>query len=246
MNRDRSTVDALTADIKSLAGASTADLVGIAAGGAFTAQELGDLGARFGPVQSVIVLAQRIVDPIQTVRFRSGAGYDDSRVAASFADAMLRDACWRAVEILRDAGCRAAIARNLRYGADDPRHHLSYKKAGVLAGLGAFGRSQLLIHPAWGPWLRLRVVVTDAALPPDAPIDLSPCYGCRLCVEACPSGALAEEGFDRAACENFYGEPASHTVAQLSPNGYINCEECMRACPVGAAPPRFAAGVGKP
>ena len=229
----------LARKIKSLAGASTADRIGIAPGSAFTPDELGDLGRGFGPVRSVVVLAQRIVDPVQTVRFRSAVTYDDSRVAASFADAMLRDACWRVVGILRDAGCRAVIARNLRYGADEPRHRLSYKKAGVLAGLGAFGKSQLLIHPEWGPWLWLRAVVTDAALPADAPIDFAPCEDCRACVAACPAGAIRDDGFNRAACEGFYQDRASPTAQRLSRHGYINCEECMRACPVGPAPPRL-------
>ncbi|HUX24808.1 MAG TPA: type II toxin-antitoxin system RelE/ParE family toxin [Burkholderiales bacterium] len=67
---------------QSLAGASTADLVGIAPGEAFSAEELGDLGRQFGPVQSVIVLAQHIVDPIQLVRFHASGAYEDSRIAA--------------------------------------------------------------------------------------------------------------------------------------------------------------------
>ena len=229
----------LAAEIKALAGASTADRIGIAPGSAFTPDELGELGREFGPVRSVVVLAQRIVDPVQTVRFRSALTYDDSRVAASFADAMLRDACWRVVGILGDAGYRAVIARNLRYGADEPRHRLSYKKAGVLAGLGAFGKSQLLIHPEWGPWLWLRTVVTDAALPADAPIDFAPCEQCGLCVAACPVGALADDRFDAASCEGLYSERGAPTVVGLSPHGQINCEECMRACPVGPAPPRL-------
>ena len=124
-----------------------ADLVGIAPGSEFSAEELGELGEAFGEVNSVLVLAQHIIDPIQTVRFYRGPVYQESLVATSFADAMLRDACWRAAEMLEVAGWKAAIPRNLRYGAPDPRHNVSYKKAAVLAGFGAFGRNQLLIHP---------------------------------------------------------------------------------------------------
>jgi len=227
--------------IKGLAGASTADLVGIAPGEAFSEEEAGELGAQFGPIRSVIVLAQHIVDPVQLVRFYAGGTYGDSLVAASFGDALLRDACWRVVEILREAGHRAAVLRNQRYGVDDPRHSISYKKAGVLAGLGAFGKSQLLIHPKWGPWIWLRAVVTDARLAPDARIPFTPCDGCRLCIEACPAGALSEGGFDRESCERFGGdmEARSRTVLRLSPFGQISSEECMRACPIGAPPPRL-------
>jgi epoxyqueuosine reductase QueG len=233
----------MTADlrekIKALAGHSTADLIGIAPGSAFSAEELGELGEGFGEVRSVIVLVQHIVDPIQTVRFQSSLRYRDSSVAASFGDALLRNTCWVVVEILRSAGHQAAIPRNLRYGDAPPTHSLSYKKAGVLAGLGAFGKNQLLIHPEWGPWLWLRTVITDAILPPDAPLDFSPCRECYLCAEACPCGAITESGFNRNACEIPHGEKStSHpSMIRLSPMGQINCEKCMRACPIGVAPP---------
>jgi ferredoxin len=232
----------LAVRIKSLAGASTADLVGIAPASAFSDEEMGDLGRSLGPIRSLVVLALHIVDPIQTVRFYSAPAYGDSAIALSFGDAMLRDACWRAVGILRDAGYRAAVARNLRYGASDARHGISYKKAAVLAGFGAAGRSNLLLHPEWGSWLYLRVVVTDAALEAGEQLAFSPCDGCDLCVAACPAGALSGGRFDRARCEGFYRQVGASPrgARALSPHSPVNCEECMRACPVGAAPPRLA------
>jgi len=83
-----------------------ADLVGIALGEAFSQEELGGLGQAFGPIRTTIVLAQRIVDAVQMVRFHSGETYQESRIATVFADAMLGDACWRVVEVLRQAGHR--------------------------------------------------------------------------------------------------------------------------------------------
>jgi len=236
-------LEQLAAQVKSLAGNSTADLIGIAPGSEFSAEELGELGEAFGEVKSVVVLAQRIIDPIQTVRFQTAPSYRESRISTSFADAMLRDACWRAAHILEAAGWKAAILRNMRYGAPDPRHKISYKKAAVLAGFGAFGRNQLLIHPEWGPWLMLRAVVTDAPLPPDKRLDFSPCDGCGRCLELCPTGALSEDGIDRETCQRSVGEePEGSTVLRLSPHGRVNCEECVRACPVGEAPPRLTMG----
>jgi epoxyqueuosine reductase QueG len=228
----------LAAALKALAGASTADLVAVAPGEAFSEEELGDLGRAFGPVRAVVVLAQRLVDPVQLLHYRSHDSYQESAVVASFADAMLRDACWRAVERLEQAGYRATIARNLRYADGAPRHHLSFKKAAALAGLGAFGRNQLLIHPEWGPWLRLRVVVTDAPLPADQPLSFSPCTGCEACLQVCPVGALSEHGFARPVCEDYYNlDPDQEGgSARVSERGRHNCDECMRACPVGKAP----------
>jgi epoxyqueuosine reductase QueG len=229
----------LSARIKAFAGASTADEIDIAPGDAFSEEELGDLGRSFGPVRAVVVLAQRIVDPVQTVRYLGRRLDRRPDIAASLGDALLRDACWRVVEVLRGAGAKAAIPRNMRYGAQEPSHRISYKKAGVLAGLGTFGRNQLLIHPEWGPWLHLRTVITDAPLPASWPLTITPCSDCDACLFACPSGALSEEGIDREVCRNRVGENGVPLDRRLSPFGQINCEECLRACPVGIAPPRL-------
>jgi epoxyqueuosine reductase QueG len=241
MTAESQSMEELARSIKGLAGASTADLVGIAPGSEFSAAELGELGEAFGEVKSIVVLAQRIVDPVQMVRFYAGQAYQESHVATSFADAMLKSTCWQVVEVLHQAGVRAAAPRNLRYGDAAPRHSLSFKKAAVLAGFGAFGRNQLVIHPKWGPWMMLRTVVTDAPLPPDAPMDFAPCDHCSRCLQACPAGALSENGIDRDACRDQAGYVRqSSTVIRLSPHGRINCDECLRACPIGAAPPRLA------
>lgn len=228
--------DELVDTIKSLAGASTADLIGVAPGNEFSAEELGELGAQFGEVKAIVLLAQHIVDPVQMVRFESGRG---PRIDTCLADATLLDACWRAVGIIRSAGYKAAVPRGLRYSPSDPQHSLSFKKAGVLAGLGAFGKSQLLIHPEWGPWMRMRAVTTDAPLAPDEPVEFWPCEGCGRCIEACPPGALSEDGIDGDVCCGVVGNVDAPSVIGLSALGKVNCEECMRACPVGEAPPRL-------
>ncbi len=228
----------LVAALQGLAGNSTADLVGIAPGGAFEPEELGEFGASFGKVRAVVVLAQRIVDPVQTLRFRSGERCKGGRIVGSFGDAMLRAACRQALDILRQAGYRAA-APNLNYGEQEAPHKLSYKKAAVLAGLAAFGRSQLAIHPEWGPWMYLRAIITEAPLPPDQPLDFSPCDTCEgHCYQACPSGALTANGIERSRCRPHDGESAP----AISTHGHLNCEECLRACPIGIAPPRLQLG----
>lgn len=79
---------------------------------------------------------------------------------------------------------------------------ISHKPVAVAAGLGRMGLHRNVIHPKFGNFLLLGTVVVD--LEPEArasPLDFNPCFECKLCVAACPTGAIAPDGhFDFGAC----------------------------------------------
>lgn len=79
---------------------------------------------------------------------------------------------------------------------------VSHKPIAVAAGLGVMGIHRNVIHPRFGSFVLLGTVLTDAALAEDAaPLDFNPCLECKLCVAACPVGAIAPDGrFDFTAC----------------------------------------------
>ncbi|MCK7514949.1 MAG: hypothetical protein MZV70_70390 [Desulfobacterales bacterium] len=52
---------------------------------------------------------------------------------------------------------------------DNQKAHLSHKHVGRAAGLGWFGRNNLLVNPGLGSRFRLVTVLTDMPLEPDAP-----------------------------------------------------------------------------
>lgn len=78
---------------------------------------------------------------------------------------------------------------------------VSHKPVAVAAGLGRMGIHRNVIHPTFGSFIILGTVLIDAEVDePSAPIDYNPCLGCKLCIAACPVGAIAEDGFNFSSC----------------------------------------------
>lgn len=79
---------------------------------------------------------------------------------------------------------------------------VSHKPIAVAAGLGHMGIHRNVIHPKFGNFILLGTVLVDAVVTEYThPIDYNPCLECRLCVSACPVGAIAPDGhFNFSAC----------------------------------------------
>jgi len=79
---------------------------------------------------------------------------------------------------------------------------VSHKPVAVEAGLGHMGIHRNLIHPKFGNFVLLGTVLMDCeANAYDHPIDYNPCLECKLCVAACPVGAIGPEGsFNFSSC----------------------------------------------
>jgi len=79
---------------------------------------------------------------------------------------------------------------------------VSHKPVAVAAGLGRMGIHRNLIHPKFGNFVLLGTLVTEAEVTDyDQAIDYNPCLQCKLCVAACPVGAIGADGhFDFSAC----------------------------------------------
>jgi len=79
---------------------------------------------------------------------------------------------------------------------------VSHKTAAVAAGMGQMGINRNVIHPKFGNFILLGTVLTEAEIDLyDRPVDYNPCVECKLCVAACPVGAIAPDGyFNFSAC----------------------------------------------
>ena len=61
-----------------------------------------------------------------------------------------------------------------------------------------------VIHPKFGNFILLDTILIDAEISAyGKPIDYNPCFSCKLCVAACPVGAIGTDGyFNFSACFN--------------------------------------------
>ena len=79
---------------------------------------------------------------------------------------------------------------------------VAHKPVAVAAGLGVMGIHRNVIHPRFGNFILLGTILVDADISCyGQPLDYSPCLECKLCVAACPVGAIGKDGeFDFFAC----------------------------------------------
>ena len=81
---------------------------------------------------------------------------------------------------------------------------VSHKPVAVAAGLGQMGIHRNVIHPKFGNFILLGTILIDQEISDSnqaQPIEYNPCLECKLCVAACPVGAISSNGdFDFNAC----------------------------------------------
>jgi len=115
----------------------------------------------------------------------------------------------------------------------DANQHVD-REAAARSGVGFYGKNTLLITRRHGSWVVLGTLVTDVELEPTPPLDLD-CGDCRLCIDACPTGALDEPGtLDSTRCLSYWTQaPAAPPVEYREHLGaqVYGCDICQDVCP---------------
>jgi epoxyqueuosine reductase len=105
------------------------------------------------------------------------------------------------------------------------------------SGIGWTGKNTLLIHPKAGSYFFLAELITDLELTPDTPIS-DHCGTCTRCIEACPTGAIAENGYllDSGKCISYLtielrDEHIPDRYSGKMENWVFGCDICQEVCP---------------
>jgi Fe-S-cluster-containing hydrogenase component 2 len=119
---------------------------------------------------------------------------------------IINEAAHRITRVLQDAGYRA-LNPSATFPMEMDRFPgriwvVAHKPVAVAAGLGVMGIHRNVIHPRFGNFILLATIMVDAQVSNyGVPLDYSPCLECKLCVAACPIGAIGKDGeFDFVAC----------------------------------------------
>ena len=119
----------------------------------------------------------------------------------------INDVARRIVAALEAAGVRAMNGGAAGFPMEADRWGakmwtISHKPVAVAAGLGHMGIHRNVIHPKFGNFVLLGTVLMDSEVSEYSyPIDYNPCLECKLCVAACPTGAIGSDGhFNFSAC----------------------------------------------
>jgi epoxyqueuosine reductase len=104
------------------------------------------------------------------------------------------------------------------------------------AGLGWQGRHSIMINKNIGSFFFIGILVLNIDLDYDAPFDRDYCGDCRICIDACPTGAINDNRtIDTRKCiSNLTIEnrgPIPQDIVPLLGRRIYACDRCQEVCP---------------
>lgn len=118
------------------------------------------------------------------------------------------------------------------YGVDN--HPLNERLMADLSGLGYLGKNQLIINKDFGTYFFLAYVQIDTQIKNQIKLKIDDdCGDCRLCIDACPSNALVENGYIRDKCISHYNQEKMELSEDKIKDNYqlFGCDICQLVCP---------------
>jgi epoxyqueuosine reductase len=130
----------------------------------------------------------------------------------------------------------------------DANQHVD-REGAARAGVGFYGKNTMLITRRYGSWVVLGTLVTDVEIEPSPPLALD-CGSCRLCIDACPTGALDDPGvLDSTRCLSYWTQAPGSIPPQYREELGVQvygCDICQDVCPWNRGIEKRRAGEGPP
>lgn len=105
------------------------------------------------------------------------------------------------------------------------------------SGIGFIGKSNMLLIPGHGSYVFLVEIITTASLPfPEIEPMKSQCGSCRLCIDACPTGALGGPfSLNASMCLSYLTiegpEAVNIETGKRMGKCFFGCDICQEVCP---------------
>lgn len=182
-------------EIRGMGLSSGADVVGFAAVEDYQSKRAPDPRTLFPGLRSMVVMGFRELDgglasDIGRIGMHSRLGQMDLTKSCTFRMAKTIEDRFK----VRAAPIMASYPLNMAAPYMGLVADISLRHAAIAAGLGNFGRHNLVISPRFGTRIIFTAILTDMELASDPPVTEALCNECGLCIESCPARALDDEG----------------------------------------------------
>jgi epoxyqueuosine reductase len=116
---------------------------------------------------------------------------------------------------------------------------LAEKPVAVRSGIAFYGKNGCMLTRGYGSWILLAEIMTDLELEPDMPMRRD-CGRCRICMDRCPTGAIAAPyKVDARLCISYltieHKGPIPLELRGKMGNWIFGCDVCQDVCPYNQA-----------
>ncbi len=143
-------------------------------------------------------------------------------------------------ELQKNGRSAVAIPSSQVVDEDNWQGAFFHQAAAIAGGVGWVGKNFLVVHPVFGPRIRLATILTDLPLKPAKKMVSNKCRDCRACVDACPVGALsgaAPKYFFESRADALDAHKCAKRLIDNAKNSPVVsdmiCGLCIAACPQG-------------